>query len=500
MGGFKLLIELSLGIILAVLIGMAIIGANIAPVIFIIVLLGVLFYVIPMRSKTTNGFINLISGSKEDVIPKIKFNEIGGQNTAVNELRETLEFVKRPSEIKAMGIRPLKGILLEGPSGTGKTLLAKAASNYTESAFISASGSDFIEMYAGVGAKRIRDLFKRAKKEASKQNKTSAIVFIDELDILGAKRGSNSSHMEYDQTLNQLLVEMDGLKISEKIQLLVIAATNRPEILDDALLRPGRFDRRVRVDLPDRHGRLEILKLHCKDKPLKENFDYKLIARETIGFSGAHIENVANEAAITALREKKEVITEKEFGDAIEKVIMGEKLERKPGKKDFERISVHEIGHALISEIIDPGSVAKVTITSRGKALGYTRHNAGEESLLRTKKSLKDQLAVLVAGSLAEELLLGEKSTGSMDDFQKAVQLAQEMIKAGMSSLGIVRFESLPKDMLDKAIREIISEQEERVLGLLKDSIKVLKNLVEKLKEEECLTGVDLREVQKAAK
>ncbi len=489
-----MLIELGLGLALAIFIGMAIIGVNVLPLVFILLLLGALFYFMPLRSKTTNGFINKISGAKEDVIPKIQFEEIGGQNTAIGELREALEFIKRPSAIKAMGIRPLKGILLEGPSGTGKTLLAKAASNYTDSAFIPASGSDFIEMYAGVGAKRIRDLFKKAKKEASKLDKSSAIIFIDELDILGAKRGSNSSHMEYDQTLNQLLVEMDGLKISESVQILVMAATNRPEILDDALLRPGRFDRRVRVDLPDRQGRLEILKLHCKDKPLKEDFDFKTIAKETIGFSGAHLENVANEAAISALREKKEIITENEFGEAIEKVIMGEKLERKPHKKDLERISVHEIGHALVSELINPGSVAKVTITSRGKALGYTRHNPVEESLLRTLNSLNDQLAVLLAGSLAEELILGEKSTGSMDDFQKASQIALEMIKAGMSSLGIVRFESLSQEMVDRAIREIIGEQEERVRELLKDNMMTLNKLIDCLKEFERITGEELRD------
>ncbi|UMZ73474.1 AAA family ATPase [Natranaerofaba carboxydovora] len=490
-----MLIELSLGVSIAILIGLALIGVNVAPVIFVLVVVGVLYFVVfPMKSKTTNSFVNILSGGKEDVVPKVQFEEIGGQDTAINELREALEFVKRPEEIKSMGIRPLKGILLEGPSGTGKTLLAKAASNYTDSVFIPASGSDFIEMYAGVGAKRIRDLFKKAKKEATKLNKTSAIIFIDELDILGAKRGSNSSHMEYDQTLNQLLVEMDGLKISEQVQILVIAATNRPEILDDALLRPGRFDRRVRVDLPDRQGRLEIMKLHCKDKPIKEEFDFDLIAQETIGFSGAHLENVSNEAAIKALRENKEVITERDFSDAIEKVIMGEKLERKPGKNDYERISVHEIGHALISEVVTPGSVAKVTITSRGKALGYTRHNPVEESLLRTQNSLKNQLAVLVAGSMAEEMLLGEKSTGSMDDFQKAAQLATEMIKAGMSTLGIVRFESLTKDQVDKAIREIIKEQQERVTDILKNKSEKLEYLVEKLKEDEQLTGEELRE------
>lgn len=488
-----MIIELGLGLALATLVGLFLMGVNVGPFIFLALILGILYYIIPIRNTKANGFVGLISGTNDNSIPGIEFEEIGGQNTAINELREALEFVKRPCEIKAMGIRPLKGILLEGPSGTGKTLLAKAASNYTDSIFIPASGSDFVEMYAGVGAKRIRDLFKKAKKQAEKIGKTSAIIFIDELDILGAKRGSNSSHMEHDQTLNQLLVEMDGLKVSEEVQILVIAATNRPEILDEALLRPGRFDRRVKVDLPDRQGRLDILKLHCKDKPIKEDFDYEMIAKETMGFSGAHIENTANEAAIAALREGKEEITEKEFGDAIEKVIMGEKLERKPGKEDYERIAIHEMGHAMVGEVISPGSVAKVTITSRGKALGYTRHNYGEEALLRTKGSLDDQLAVLIAGSMAEERFMGEKSTGSIDDFQKASELSQEMVKAGMSSLGIVKYDTLSDDVVEKAIREIIEKQENRVDKILERNKDKFEELAKKLMEQEQLSGEKLR-------
>lgn len=325
-----------------------------------------------------------------------------------------------------MGIRPIKGILLTGPPGTGKTLLAKAAAKYTNSSFIATSGSEFIEMYAGVGAQRVRNLFETARNLARKENKNSAIIFIDEIDILGAKRGTNESHHEYDQTLNQLLVEMDGIKSDGEINILVIAATNRPDLLDPALLRPGRFDRQVVVDLPDKSGRLQILKIHTKNKPLGEDVNLEAIAENTFGFSGAHLESLCNEAAILAMRDNSDVILQKHFVEAVDKVILGEKSDKKPAEEEIFRVSVHEAGHAIISEIVNPGSVATVTIVPRGKALGFVRQFDKEDTLIYTKEQLEKDIMVALGGTVAELLVLGNRSTGSVNDFEQAVHIAKK--------------------------------------------------------------------------
>ena len=264
---------------------------------------------------------------------QISFNEIGGQETAKKELLEALDFVMKPHEVKHMGIRPLKGVMLVGPPGTGKTLLAKAAAGYTGSSFLSVAGSEFIEVYAGVGAQRVRQLFNQCRQKAKNEGRNSAILFIDEIDILGGQRGRHSSHLEYDQTLNQLLVEMDGLNGNDGLNILVIGATNRPEALDTALLRPGRFDRVVQVDLPDLEGREQILELHLHNKPVEDNISLEKIARETFGFSGAHLESLANEAAILAMREGRRRIGEKHLLEAIDKVIMGRSWSASPEKR-----------------------------------------------------------------------------------------------------------------------------------------------------------------------
>ena len=258
------------------------------------------------------------------------FENIGGQEVAKQELKEALEFLINSQEMNKRGIRPLKGVLLTGPPGTGKTLLAKAAANYSDAVYLATSGSEFIEMYAGVGAQRVRKIFQTAREKAKKNNKNRAIIFIDEIDVLGAQRGSHASHMEYDQTLNQFLVEMDGLNNNEDVNILVIGATNRPDLLDSALLRPGRFDRQVKVDFPTLDGRLEILELHTKNKNLADDVNLTDIAKETYGFSGAHLENVTNEAAILALRNNSAFITQQHFKEAIDKVMLGEKLAEKP--------------------------------------------------------------------------------------------------------------------------------------------------------------------------
>ncbi len=424
---------------------------------------------------------------------KISFNEIGGQDVAKKELLEALDFVTRPQEIKRMGIRPLKGVMLIGPPGTGKTLLAKAAAGYTGSAFVSVAGSEFIEMYAGVGAQRVRRLFDRCRRKAAIEKRKSAILFIDEIEILGGKRGRHSSHLEYDQTLNQLLVEMDGLGVKDDLHILVIGATNRPDTLDPALLRPGRFDRMVQVDLPDLEGRVHILKLHLHNKPVEESVSLERIGRETFGFSGAHLESLANEAAILALRQGLSTIGERELLEAVDKVIMGEKLERKPGEEELWRIAVHETGHALVSEALKPGSVSQVTITPRGKALGYVRHKPERDYYIYTLDHLEEQIAVLLGGSSSEKLVLGNRSTGSLNDFNQAVELAKKIISAGLSRLGVVSIRDLPAGLLHRTIQQIIGKQEQWVTALLAEKIILIKEIAGTILEKEKISGEALR-------
>ncbi len=425
---------------------------------------------------------------------QIDFNQIGGQEVAKKELLEALDFVVKPQQILNMGIRPLKGVMLVGPPGTGKTLLAKAAAGYTGSVFTSVAGSEFIEMYAGVGAQRVRQLFNQARSKAKRENKKSAILFIDEIDILGGKRGSHSSHLEYDQTLNQFLVELDGLGVNDDINILVIGATNRSEVLDAALLRPGRFDRVVQVDLPELEGRRQILALHLKNKPVDDTVDLEQIARETFGFSGAHLESLANEAAILAMREKEPKILECHLKEAVDKVIMGEKLDRKPVQEERWRIAVHETGHALVGEMLKPGSVSTVTITPRGKALGYIRQQPERDYFIHTSEYLEQQIAVLLGGAVSEELLLGDRSTGSSNDFNQAVELAKKLICAGLSSLGVVSIQDLPKGVLHQTIQQIIIRQEQWVNNLLSKQIELVTDIARFLSEKEKITGEILRE------
>lgn len=428
-------------------------------------------------------------------VPQEDFSSIGGQNTAISELKEALDFLLDSDKIEKMGIRPLKGLLLTGPPGTGKTLLAKAAANYTDSVFIATSGSEFIEVYAGVGAQRVRKLFQSARDKAKAENKKSAIIFIDEIDILGARRGTHESHMEYDQTLNQLLVEMDGINVNDDVKILVLAATNRPDMLDPALLRPGRFDRQVRVDLPDKDGRLQILKIHVKNKPLAEDVDLEAIARETFGFSGAHLESLTNEAAIIAMRNNEEKITQKDFLQAIDKVIMGEKIDRKPTPEELYRIAVHEAGHGIISELVEKGSVANLTIVPRGNAMGFLRQAPKEDKYIYTKEQLEKQIMICLAGSVAEKVIIGNKSTGATNDFEKAVELAKEIIFSGLSSLGIVSKDDISPKKINDEITKIINTLERKTTELLMDNHFVIHQVVEILKEKETISGEELRNI-----
>lgn len=483
--------EFALGSGIGIIVFLALIGINVMPLLLLALLAAGLYFF--MQTQGNLKLEQIGNGVKADT--GISFDDIGGQDSAIKELKEALQFLLNAEEIVRMGIRPLKGILLVGPPGTGKTLLARAAASFTSSIFLAASGSEFIEIYAGVGAKRIRQLFREARKKAMNASKHSAIIFIDELDVLGAKRGSHSSHMEYDQTLNQLLVEMDGLRQNEDPRILIIGATNRSDLLDPALLRPGRFDRQVQVNLPDRKGRIKILDIHTRNKPISDREILHDIGRETFGFSGAHLESLANEAAILAMRENSPTIEKHHFSEAVNKVIMGEKLDRIPSPSEIERVAVHESGHALACELLEPGSVSSLTIAPRGNALGFMRRSPREDQYLYTRQELERQIMVAVAGALAEEIKYGDRSTGAQNDFSQAWSLAQEIVGSGLSSLGIVKKDQLPDEQMFNECRDIIAELEKSTLGLLLDNKDALMNLAGCLLVEENIDQSRFREV-----
>ena len=475
--------EVYIGAGVGVFIFLAVIGLNVVPFALLILVMGGFIYFMKMQGQIK--FNDIGTGVKNQ--QPISFTDIGGQDSAIQEVKEALEFLMKPDAIQRMGIRPLKGILLVGPPGTGKTLLARAASSYTNSVFIAASGSEFIEMYAGVGAKRIRQLFREARNKAKKENSRSAIIFIDEIDVLGAKRGSHHGHMEYDQTLNQLLVEMDGITPDEDPRILLVGATNRADLLDSALLRPGRFDRQVQVGLPDREGRRRILAIHTRNKPIQSEEVLDEIARATFGFSGAHLESLANEAAILAMRENSEVIDSIHFTEAIDKVLLGEKVDRKPTQKEIERVSYHEGGHALVSETVEPGSVASLTIIPRGGALGFMRKAPQSDQYLFTRPELEKQIMITLAGALSEELIFGDRSTGARNDFNQAWQTAREIVQSGLSSLGVVNIDEVPADILYEECRAIITEMEEATRNTLSSRLHQLKDIAVALLEKESL-------------
>jgi cell division protease FtsH len=487
--------EIGIGVTVAALIFLILQGVNLLP----LLLLGALSYLL----YNFSGMKVINKDFRGKVPPRtegVTFADVGGQENAKVEIKEALEFIKDGSETRRLGIRPLKGILLAGPPGTGKTLLAKAAATYTGASFVATSGSEFVEMYAGVGAQRVRELFKRARELSRRENNKNAAIFIDEIDVLGGKRGQHSGHLEYDQTLNQLLVEMDGISTNDDVRILVMAATNRVDLLDPALLRPGRFDRIIRVELPDKEARLHILKLHTGNKPLAAEVDLGQIARQTFGFSGAHLESLANEAAIFALRGGDKKLRQHHFIEAIDKVMMGEKLDRRPSDEDLKRVAIHETGHAIVSERVRPGSVSTVTIVPRGGALGYIRQVPEMDSYLLTGRQLEEQIQILIAGAIAEELILHGRSTGASNDFSEAARLAQKMVFAGMSHLRIVDQDSLPRILLHRAVAKILRTQEEIVREELQDRVAILTAISEELLREEKLSGDSLRQFINSAK
>jgi cell division protease FtsH len=365
--------------------------------------------------------------------PKITFADVAGLDEAIEELQEIKEYLEAPQKFQAMGAKIPKGVLLFGPPGTGKTLLARAVAGEAGVPFFSISGSDFVEMFVGVGASRVRDLFEQAKANAP------SIVFMDEIDAVGRHRGAGlgGGHDEREQTLNQLLVEMDGFDVKSGV--ILVAATNRPDILDPALLRPGRFDRQIVVDRPDLTGRVGILKVHTRGKPLSKEIDIEVVARRTPGFTGADLANVVNEAALLAARFSKSEISMNELEEAVDRVLAGpQRRSRVISEKEKKVIAYHEAGHALVSHALpnaDP--VHKVSIVSRGRALGYTLTLPTEDRFLVTRSELIDELSMLLGGRVAEEIVFDEPTTGAQDDIQRCTRIAKQMVmQFGMSELG----------------------------------------------------------------
>ena len=450
----------------------------------------------------------MIAGDK----PAITFADVAGVDEAKQELTEIVEFLKYPEKFVALGARIPKGVLLVGPPGTGKTLLSKAVAGEAGVPFFSISGSEFVEMFVGVGASRVRDLFDQAKKNSP------CIVFVDEIDAVGRQRGAGlgGGHDEREQTLNQLLVEMDGFDTNTHV--IVIAATNRPDVLDPALLRPGRFDRHVTLDRPDIKGRRAILDVHARNKPLDSTVDLDVLARQTPGFSGADLANLINEAAILAARANKKVIGMDELEEAIARVIAGpERKSRRISDHEKEVIAYHETGHALVMKSLphaDP--VHKVSIISRGMALGWTLSLPEEDKYLISKDELMDQIAGIMGGRVAEEIVFGDVTSGAENDIQKATQMARRMVTQwGMSDkLGTVAMGHreelvfLGRDLgeqrnyseevaaiIDEEIRSIIQHGYQTAKGILVAKRDKMDAVVEKLKEVETLDGKELDEI-----
>ena len=436
--------------------------------------------------------------------PKIGFKDVAGVDEAVEELQEIKEFLENPKKFQALGARIPKGVLLYGPPGTGKTLLARAVAGEAGVPFFSISGSDFVEMFVGVGASRVRDLFEQAKQAAP------CIVFMDEIDAVGRHRGAGlgGGHDEREQTLNQLLVEMDGFEMKDNI--ILVAATNRPDILDPALLRPGRFDRQIVVDRPDRNGRRKILEVHSKGKPLAASIDLDALASGTPGFTGADLANLVNEAALLAARRGKKVIEQEELEEGIMRVIAGpEKKARLLSEKEQRITAYHEMGHALVGHFLEnTDPVHKVTIVSRGQALGLTISLPTEDRYLTTRRALLEQIAMTLGGRAAEELVFNEVTTGAANDLEKVTQTAKQMVmRFGMSEkLGprvLGRNHDMPflgREMgaepdyseevareIDDEIRRIIEDGHELAIRVLRDHMDDLHRISQILIERETI-------------
>lgn len=486
---------------------------NLLPTIIMGVLLVILLVIMMRRMNTMGGDMNktlnfgkINAKKQQDQKSKTTFEQVAGADEEKEELSEMVDFLKCPEKFSTLGARIPKGVLLVGPPGTGKTLLARAVAGEANVPFFSISGSDFVEMYVGVGASRVRDLFDQAKKDAP------SVIFIDEIDAVGRHRGAGmgGGHDEREQTLNQLLVEMDGFEKNQGV--IVIAATNRPDILDPALLRPGRFDRQVRVGYPDTKGREAILKVHSKNKPLAPDVDLRVIANSTVGFVGADLENLLNEAALLAARRNKKAITMAEIEEATVKVIVGtEKKSHKMSDKEKKLTAYHEAGHAISTyylETQDP--VRQVSIIPRGSAGGYTMSVPTEDKSYKTKNGMLDDIVVLLGGRVAEKLVLGDISTGASNDIERATKLAKSMVtEYGMSDrIGPVSYSSgsgevfLGRDYghakdyseafaqeIDEEISAIIHNGYDRTEKILTDHMDKLHELAQYLIKYEKIDG-----------
>ncbi len=477
---------------------------NVLPM---LILLGAAFYFITRQMGSANKSMDFGKSRarlNEDT-RKVTFNEVAGLDEEKEEVAELIDFLKNPKRFQRLGARIPKGVLLVGPPGTGKTLLARAVAGEANVPFYYISGSDFVELFVGVGASRVRDMFKQAKHNAP------CLIFIDEIDAVGRQRGAGlgGGHDEREQTLNQLLTEMDGFGANEGI--IVIAATNRPDVLDPALLRPGRFDRQVQVNLPDMKGREEILKVHAKGKIFAKSVELHNIAERTVGFSGAELENLLNEAALLAVRREKPAITMSEIDEAHDRVLMGPaKKSKKYTDHDKKLVAYHEAGHAVLGIKLDGANdVHKITMIPRGYAGGYTMMQPKEERFTATKTELLERITGLLGGRVAEELVLDDITTGAQNDFQQATKIARAMVtEYGMSSLGPVQFESqdsgsvfLGRDYnksrnfsgqvafeIDQEMRKIIDECYKKATKIIKENRKLLDLIAESLLKYETLT------------
>ena len=436
------------------------------------------------------------------------FKDVAGLTEEKEEVQELIDFLKNPKKFTSMGARIPKGVLLVGPPGTGKTLLARAVAGEAKVPFYYISGSDFVELFVGIGAARVRDMFKQAKMNAP------CLIFIDEIDAVGRQRGTGlgGGHDEREQTLNQLLTEMDGFGANEGI--IIIAATNRPDVLDPALLRPGRFDRQVTVSLPDKNARIEILKVHAKNKVLAKNITLEYLAKRTPGFSGADLENLLNEAALLAVRRSKKEITMAEIDEATDRVLMGPaKVTKKYTDKEKKLVAFHEAGHAVMGLKLDGANeVQKITIIPRGHAGGYTMMTPKEESFNYTKNELLESICGLLGGRVAEEVTFGEITTGAHDDFKKATKIARSMVtEYGMSSLGPMMLEEpdgntfLGRDYtknrnisdtvaheIDEEMRSIINNCYEKTKKIISENKDLLSLIANTLLEEETITKEEI--------
>jgi len=482
---------------------------NILPFLF----LGAIIFFIFSQARGANSQAMSFGRSKARMFnantPTVTFGDVAGVEEAKQELQEVVDFLKSREKFQALGARIPKGMLLIGPPGTGKTLMARAIAGEAGVPFFSISGSEFVEMFVGVGASRVRDLFDQAKRNAP------CIIFIDEIDAVGRHRGAGlgGGHDEREQTLNQILVEMDGFDTATSV--IVLAATNRPDILDTALLRPGRFDRRIMLDLPDIIGRTAILKIHAKGKPLAESVNLESLAKQTVGFSGADLANLVNEAAILAARRNKKTIGTDELEESIDRVIAGpERKSRKISPKEKEITAYHEAGHALVAKMLpnaDP--VHKISIVARGMSLGHTRQLPTEDRYLETYSRYKDMLATLMGGRVAEELVFSEMSTGAAHDIKVATDYAHKMVtEYGMSDkLGPRTFGNKQEmvflgreiseqrdygdkiaNLIDEEVHEIITLAYETARDILAKNMQRLKYIAEKLIVQETLEGKEL--------